>query len=101
MSGLFQRLVNWPKTLPLVTVENAQKVLVELQEPAAGIYVPPYMVAAVYAGLGDKDQAFAWLERAYTERSLYLTWLPMDPVWNDLHADPRFAALLKKVGFPG
>ncbi|HEY3137136.1 MAG TPA: protein kinase, partial [Blastocatellia bacterium] len=79
---------------------EAQKALVELKEPSAGIYVPPYMIATVYAGLGDKDQAFAWLERAYTERSFYLTWLPMDPIWDSLRSDLRFQELLKKIGFP-
>jgi serine/threonine-protein kinase len=78
---------------------EAQKALAELKEPAQGIYVPPYMVATVYAGLGDKDQAFAWLERAYTERSLYLTWLPMDPVWDSLRSDSRYQELLKRIGF--
>jgi DNA-binding winged helix-turn-helix (wHTH) protein/tetratricopeptide (TPR) repeat protein len=62
-------------------------------------YVVPYFVATVYAALGDHEQAFAWLERAYSERSIYLAWLKTDPRLSSLRADPRFADLLRRVGF--
>ena len=51
---------------------EAQKVLDRLQDPKALSYVAPYNVAIVYAGLGSSDQTFAWLDRAYTQRSYYL-----------------------------
>ncbi|HJQ24180.1 MAG TPA: winged helix-turn-helix domain-containing protein [Blastocatellia bacterium] len=62
-------------------------------------YVVPYFVATVYAALGDQEQAFAWLEKAYNERSIYLAWLKTDPRLDSLRADPRFADLLRRVGF--
>jgi TolB-like protein/DNA-binding winged helix-turn-helix (wHTH) protein/Flp pilus assembly protein TadD len=61
-------------------------------------YVASYPVATVYAALGEHEQAFAWLERAYTERSEYMVWLKTDPRLNSLRADPRFADLLQRVG---
>lgn len=55
-------------------------------------------VATVYAALGDRDQAFAWLEKAYEGRSFYITVLRVDPDLDSLRSDPRFADLLQRVG---
>jgi len=77
--------------------EEAARVLDELSEQAQRQYVPPYDVAIVYAGLGDNDRAFEWLEKMYVDRSYMLTWL-RHPVFDSLRSDPRFTALLKKVG---
>jgi TolB-like protein/Tfp pilus assembly protein PilF len=63
-------------------------------------YVPPYSVALVHAGLGDRDQALAWLEKAYGERSDYMLYLNREPMLDDLRSDPRFAALVRRVGLP-
>ena len=57
-------------------------------------------MALVYLGLGDKDQVFAWLEKAHQERSNYLIYLNVEPLVDGLRDDPRFAALLQKVGVP-
>ena len=76
------------------------KIIDELKEISKTGYVPPYNIAIVYAGLGDKGQAFAWLDRAYDERSGYLTWLTTDPQLDNLRSDPRFADLMRRVGFP-
>jgi TolB-like protein/Tfp pilus assembly protein PilF len=54
----------------------------------------------MYAGLGDKDEAFAWLEKAYEERRQRLTWLNVDPLLDPLRSDPRFADLVRRVGLP-
>jgi hypothetical protein len=51
---------------------EARKILAKLQDPAALSYVAPYNVAVVYAGLGEDDAAFIWLERAFSQRSYYL-----------------------------
>jgi hypothetical protein len=59
-----------------------------------------YSIAIVYAGLGDKDQAFAWVERAFSECSGHLTWLTTDPQLDGLRSDPRFADLVRRVGLP-
>jgi eukaryotic-like serine/threonine-protein kinase len=63
-------------------------------------YVPPHAFAVVYAGLGDSDQAFAWLEKAYEERIQRLAYLRFESQWDTLRPDPRFQALLKKIGLP-
>ena len=81
--------------------KEAQKVLDHLKELSARTNVAPYSIAVVYAGLGDKDQVFSWLDRAYAERSYFLAvYLTTDSRLNGLHADPRFAALKQRIGLP-
>ncbi len=70
------------------------------RQEAKSQYVSPWYVATVYTGLGEKDQAFAWLEKAYAERSSQLTWLNVYPVLTSLWSDPRFADLARRVGLP-
>jgi len=77
---------------------EAQQVLAELRELQGRRYVSPYTVAAIYAGLGDKDQAFKWLEKAYDERDIWLMNLKVDPVFNKLRSDRRFPDLLARTG---
>ena len=80
---------------------EAQKVLDHLKELSAHGWVAPYNVAVIYAGLGDKDQAFALLEQAYKDRSYYMaTYLATDERLDNLRSDPRFADLRKRVGLP-
>jgi len=57
-------------------------------------------LALVYAGLGEKDQAFAWLEKAYEEHSFQMQYLKVEPRWDNLRSDPRFADLVHRVGLP-
>lgn len=61
-------------------------------------YVPPTVVAVVFCGLGDKDQAIAWLEKGNEERDPWLTGLKVDPLFDSLRSDPRFLDLLRRVG---
>ena len=63
-------------------------------------YVSPLVFANLYALLDEKDEAFAWLEKAYQERSSKLTDLKIDPDFDNLRGDPRFASLLKRIGLP-
>jgi TolB-like protein/DNA-binding winged helix-turn-helix (wHTH) protein/Tfp pilus assembly protein PilF len=79
---------------------EAKEVLMRLNKMAREKYVTPYGVALVYAGLGDKDQAFAWLNKAVAGRSHWLVWLNLDPRWDQIRSDPRFADLAKRVGLP-
>jgi TolB-like protein/DNA-binding winged helix-turn-helix (wHTH) protein/Tfp pilus assembly protein PilF len=79
---------------------EAKQVLIRLDQMSRGKYVTPYGVALVYAGLGDKEQAFAWLNKAYEGRNHWLVWLDRDPRWDRLRSDPRFADLKKRVGLP-
>ncbi|MEE8251895.1 MAG: tetratricopeptide repeat protein [Gemmatimonadales bacterium] len=77
---------------------EALKILEGLKARSRKTYVSPAHIATIYAGLGEKDQAFEWLEKAYTARSRSLAWLNVAQEWNDLRSDPRFTALLAKVG---
>jgi DNA-binding winged helix-turn-helix (wHTH) protein/tetratricopeptide (TPR) repeat protein len=79
--------------------DEARKVVVDLEERAKTKYIPAFLIAVVYAGLGDRDQTFAWLERAYQERHPSLTQLGNDPVWDRVRTDPRFTNLMRRVGF--
>jgi tetratricopeptide (TPR) repeat protein len=72
----------------------------DLKQLAAHEYVPPTSFALIYAGLGDKDQAFAWLEKGYQERAFQMQWLVVEPRWDSLRSDPRFAELIRKIGLP-
>jgi hypothetical protein len=61
-------------------------------------YVSPYTIATIYAGLGEKDQAFKWLEKAFEERDIWLMNLKVDPVLKSLRSDQRFEDLLQRIG---
>jgi TolB-like protein/DNA-binding winged helix-turn-helix (wHTH) protein len=79
----------------------AQKILSGLQQKSKSVYVSPYIIATIYAGLGEKDRAFDFLERAYQERSLEISWhLKADLRIDNLRSDPRFETLLRRVGLP-
>lgn len=56
--------------------------------------------AIVYEGLGDKDEAFQWLERGYQDRAYEMNYLKVDPLLDSLRSDPRFADLVRRVGLP-
>ena len=60
-------------------------------------YVSPYSVALIYAGLEDKDRAFEWLDRAYTERDESFIHLKVDPRLDALRSDPRFTERLQLI----
>jgi len=79
---------------------RALQVLAELKAASKQKYVNSASFARVYAGLGDKEQAFAWLEKAYEERSTGLYLLNVDPTWDGLRSDPRFNDLLRRIGLP-
>jgi tetratricopeptide (TPR) repeat protein len=77
---------------------KARQSLIELQEMSKRRYVSPVDVAAIYARLGGKDQAFAWLEKGFQRRSFGMTFLKVDPKFDGLRSDPRFADLLRRIG---
>lgn len=80
--------------------DDARKVLSDLKELSKKSYVAPYFFAAIYAALNEKDEAFAWLEKAFQERSWWLCWIKMDPKMDSLRSESRFNALMSRVGFP-
>jgi tetratricopeptide (TPR) repeat protein len=63
-------------------------------------YLASYTIAQMYATLGDQDQAFQWLNTAREEKDLWLVLLRTDPVFDPLRSDPRYADLVKKIGYP-
>ncbi|MGH9676227.1 MAG: TPR end-of-group domain-containing protein, partial [Candidatus Acidiferrum sp.] len=63
-------------------------------------YSSAYRIAGMYADLGEKDQAFRWLNTAYQERDSNLTGLKTDFSLDPLRSDPRFAELVRKIGLP-
>ena len=76
---------------------EAQQVLVDLQQLQDQRYVSPYTVAAIYTGLGDKDQAFKWLETAVEERDIWLMNLKVDPVFAKLRSERKFTDILARI----
>jgi serine/threonine-protein kinase len=80
--------------------DEASRTLDQLKEIAKHRYVPAYAFALLYAGLGEKDQAFQWLERGYQDRAFDMPYLKVDPLIDSLRSDPRFEDLLRRVGLP-
>lgn len=77
---------------------DAQNELNVLTAIGSKRYVPPSYVAIVYLALGDKDKAFAYLNKSYQDRSEQLLYLGVEPIVDPLRGDPRFDVLLKQVG---
>jgi TolB-like protein/Flp pilus assembly protein TadD len=81
-------------------VREARACLRALEELVRRDHVGMYGMALIYAGLGGKDQAFDWLERAYDERDKGIVYLMVDPPLDPLRSDPRFKDLLRRMNFP-
>ncbi|HKQ52747.1 MAG TPA: tetratricopeptide repeat protein [Pyrinomonadaceae bacterium] len=79
--------------------DEATSILNSLLEQAKHHYLSSYYIATIFAGLNDKERAFAWLERACSERNEWLVWLNVDSRFACLWKDPRFPELLKRIGF--
>ena len=80
---------------------SAEKILRELLQKSKTSYISPYMVGTIYAGLGDKNKAFQFLEKAYQERSPDIPYfLKADLRIDNLRSDPRYADLLRRIGLP-
>lgn len=77
---------------------DALRILEELKKRSQTGYVPPGAFVNAYLGLGDNEQAFAWIERAYQEQSNILQFLKVHPFFDPLRSDPRFKDLLHRVG---
>jgi TolB-like protein/Tfp pilus assembly protein PilF len=77
---------------------KALDVLQQLQERAPREYIDPALLVNIYIGLGEKEEAFTWLEKAYEARScMWMPWLKVEPRFDRLRSDPRFTALLQKM----
>ena len=78
---------------------EAREVLQALETVSREKYVPPYAMAFITLGLGDKDATFAWLERALAVHDVHLIFLTVDPKWDPLREDPRFKSILDRCDF--
>lgn len=81
-------------------LDSAQYVLNKLSKLSSKKFVTAYGMALVYTGLGEKNLAFEWLNKAYEERSNWLVWLKTDPRFNSLRTERQFAEMVNRVGLP-
>jgi serine/threonine protein kinase/tetratricopeptide (TPR) repeat protein len=79
---------------------EAEKILKELNTRSAQTYVQPIWIAVIQAALGNKEEAFSWLRKAVGDRSVWLIYLRVDPIFDSLRTDARFADLTRQVGLP-
>jgi tetratricopeptide (TPR) repeat protein len=82
---------------------EARMLLRDLKESSAKHYFPPYQLAFIHAGLGEKEEALNLLEKAYEERYPWLMHLAVEPRWDPLRSEPRFKTLISRIGlgWPG
>jgi eukaryotic-like serine/threonine-protein kinase len=80
--------------------DKARQILDALNEQTKKTYVSPDSFAVIYSGLGDKDRAFAWLEKSLAEHSDSLVYLKVRPTLDSLRSDPRFHDLVRRIGLP-
>jgi serine/threonine-protein kinase len=79
---------------------EARKILDELKQRSERKYLSPTVIASLYGALGEKDRAFALLDKAYDERDFLLVLLKVEPLFDPLRSDPRFTILMQRVGLP-
>jgi len=77
---------------------EVEAVIKELERRYADKTADARDLVVVYAGLDDKDKAFAWLEKAFADRSVFLVFLKLEPTMETLHSDPRWKDLERRVG---
>jgi len=80
---------------------GARKMALKLEEMAKQpkqSYVSPVYIGLIYDALGERDQEFAWYDKGYQDQSEWLLWLTLDPMFDDVRADPRFKELVRRVG---
>jgi len=79
---------------------DARKILDELKRRSKSKYLSPTVIATIHGALGENDQAFEWLDKAYDERDFLLVLLKVEPMFDPLRSDRRFAELVRRVGLP-
>jgi serine/threonine-protein kinase len=79
--------------------KQAEKVLGELKKLSKQGYVPASNIALIYVGLGETNQALDWLEKAYDERDVHVTFLKTVSHWDSIRQEPRFTSLLQRASF--
>ena len=78
----------------------AREILDDLEARGEHAYVSPFNMATIHMGLGEVDETFVWLERAFEERSRSLAWLNVAWQYDGVRSDPRFKSLLRRAGLP-
>jgi TolB-like protein len=78
--------------------DEAQKIIAEVNARSAHEYIDETLIVYIFIALGDKDQAFAWMEKAYQSRAGNLPWMIMEPKFDPVRSDPRFAELVHRMG---
>jgi len=78
--------------------KEALRIIRELQDISTKRYVSPYGIAQIYAALNDKEQTYKWLETAYRDRAVWMSYLAVDPVFDSIRSEARFQNLLHRVG---
>lgn len=76
---------------------EALHIVAQLQSISSARYVSPYGLAQIYAALNDKEQTFKWLQTAYDDRAVWMSYLAVDPVFDSLRSDQRFQDLERRV----
>ena len=79
---------------------EARRILSELEDEAKTRYVAACLIASLHVALGDKEQAFAWLDKAFQERDVLLLTLNIESHLDPLRSDRRFQDLVRRVGLP-
>ena len=82
---------------PRASGDEAREVIEHLKDLSKQRYFPSYFIAQIYGALGEKDEAFEWLEKTFAERSANLTVLEAEPMFDPLRSDARFQDLLRRV----
>ena len=78
--------------------DEARAIVADLEARAQHDYIPGTSIATIYTALGDKENAITWVQRAYEQRDVELSFLKVRHTWDPLRTDPRFAAIAKGVG---
>ena len=77
--------------------KTATETIGELQKAATHSWVDPYLIALIYHALKDREETYAWLDKAYQVRSSFLISLPTEPKWDDARGDPKFEDLIHRM----
>ena len=80
--------------------DRARRLLADLMEVSKKRYVCPFEIGIIHLGLGEKDEAFRWLEKGYQDRSICMQYAKQDPRLTPLHGDPRYEDLMRRLAFP-
>lgn len=76
---------------------EARRVIGQLQMISRTRYVSPYGLAQIYAAINDKEQTFKWLQTAYDDRAVWISYLGVDPVFDRFRSEQRFQVLLRQL----